>query len=151
VDILGPVPAEWWDCWEARGEYFDEDGRPVTGRFVFPSLEEIFETDVQAARRKDNMGEFGAEEKEVFLGMLRPMLVFGPEERATAVETLNSLWMREWGLPSVERMGEASSCLAHAIHYQVFPSNISSPKPFSNFTPHFMIILSSSQILIQGN
>jgi hypothetical protein len=39
--------------------------------------------------------------------MLRPMLVFRPEERATAVETVDSRWLREWGLPSVERMGEA--------------------------------------------
>ncbi|KAL3449393.1 hypothetical protein BJX65DRAFT_272175 [Aspergillus insuetus] len=72
VDILGPLPAEWWGCWQARGEYFDEDGRPVNGRVVFPSLEDTFETDVQVARRKDNMGEFGTEEKEAFLGHAPP-------------------------------------------------------------------------------
>ncbi|KAJ0425961.1 kinase-like protein [Aspergillus carlsbadensis] len=107
VDVLGSLPSEWWGSWQARGEYSDEDGRPIDGRFVFPPLEETFETDVQAARRKSNMGGFSAEEKETSLGMLRPMLVFRPDERATAADTLGSQWMRDWGLPSVEKMGNA--------------------------------------------
>jgi hypothetical protein len=46
--------------------------------------------DVQASQRGSNLSKLGREEKEVFLGMLRPVLIFRPEERATAANTLGS-------------------------------------------------------------
>ncbi|KAE8331615.1 hypothetical protein BDV39DRAFT_147856 [Aspergillus sergii] len=84
VDIFGPLPLEWWDSWEARHEYFEERGEPTKDRFISPSLEHCFEKEIQAPREKMGMGEFDREEMVAILTMLRSMLVFKPEERATA-------------------------------------------------------------------
>ena len=103
VDILGPLPPEWWDKWEARHEYFEETGQPNKGRFIVPPLEQCFEQEIQALRRRDCMGEFEREEMVALLDMLRPMLAFRPEERATAATVLGSVWMVNWGLPELEK------------------------------------------------
>ena len=104
VDILGPLPPEWWDKWEARQEYFDKTGRPKKGRFVVPSLEKCFEHEIQAPRQNNDMGQFGTEEMLALLSMLRLMLAFRPEERTTATTILNSKWMTTWGLPTFEKI-----------------------------------------------
>lgn len=108
VDVLGPLPQGWWDGWETRSEYFDETGRPTEGRFVVPCLERRFQQ-LQALRREDGMGDLGLEEVTAILAMLRPMLVFRPEERAMAEEVLRSDWMVRWGLPELEKIPRKSS------------------------------------------
>ena len=45
----------------------------------------------------------GEEEKAAFLDMIRSMLSFQPEERATIQGVLNSEWMKKWALPSFEK------------------------------------------------
>lgn len=104
VDILGPLPPEWWDKWEARKEYFEETGEPKKGRFVFSSFEHYFEQDVQTQRQKDGLAAFDEKEKTAILVMLRRMLAFRPEERATANEVLDSDWMRTWVLPEFKKI-----------------------------------------------
>lgn len=106
VDVLGPLPPEWWDGWEARQEYFDDTGRPIKGRFVVPSLEDCFEREIQESRQKNGVGQFGNEETAALLRMLRLMLAFKPEERATAANILDSKWMTTWGLPAFEKAGK---------------------------------------------
>ncbi|KKZ61738.1 hypothetical protein EMCG_03767 [[Emmonsia] crescens] len=105
VDIFGysSVPREWWDGWEERHRYFDKAGQPNAGRSVFPSLESSFEEDVQAMRRGDDMADFGSEETIAIFAMLRGMLVFRPEERATAEDVMGCKWMKSWGLPELEK------------------------------------------------
>lgn len=34
VDVLGPLPAEWWEKWEARSKYFENANQPVEGRLI---------------------------------------------------------------------------------------------------------------------
>lgn len=104
IDILGPLPPEWWDKWEVRHEYFEETGQPKNGRFVVPSLDNCFEQEIQALRRRDGMGDFDSEETTALLAMLRPMLTFRPEERCTAATVLHSDWMVNWGLPELEKV-----------------------------------------------
>ncbi|PYI01809.1 kinase-like protein [Aspergillus sclerotiicarbonarius CBS 121057] len=103
IDILGPLPPAWWDLWEARHKYFEEMGVPKKGRFVYSPLEQSFEKHVQASRRRDGMCCFDDEEKRAILAMLRPMLAFKPEDRATAEDVLSSGWMVNWGLPAAEK------------------------------------------------
>ncbi|PWY69952.1 kinase-like protein [Aspergillus eucalypticola CBS 122712] len=103
VDTIGDIPLDWWNTWEKRHEYFEEIERPNKDRYVWPSLEQRFEKDIQAARQRDNVSSFDNEEKVAILSMLRSMLAMRPEKRATATDVLSSDWMVTWGLPAVKR------------------------------------------------
>ncbi|KAB8225336.1 hypothetical protein BDV33DRAFT_198715 [Aspergillus novoparasiticus] len=93
-----------FDATLATHEYFEERGEPKKGRFIFPSLEHCFEKEIQAPREKLGIGEFDREGMVAILTMLRSMLVFKPEERATAKAVLGSDWMVTWGLPEFEKV-----------------------------------------------
>ncbi|KAJ5443370.1 hypothetical protein N7445_004483 [Penicillium cf. griseofulvum] len=104
IDILGPIPSEWWQRWEGRAQFFDENGYPTDSymKDKWPPLEESFEICVQKWRQK--MGdEIEEEETAVFLDLMRRMLSFRPEERPTAEEVLMSDWMVKWALPDCKR------------------------------------------------
>ncbi|KKK24204.1 hypothetical protein P175DRAFT_0508759 [Aspergillus ochraceoroseus IBT 24754] len=104
IDVLGPMPLDWWQRWEGRPEYFDEYGCPIESyrENRWPSLEESFEIGVQKWRRKLGDG-IEEDEKAAFLDLIRRMLSFRPEERPTAEEVLKSEWMVKWALPDYER------------------------------------------------
>ena len=50
------------------------------------------------------MEEVGAEEKTALLTMFKSMLAYRPEEQLTAKAALESAWIKEWGLPELEKM-----------------------------------------------
>ncbi|KAL4934187.1 kinase-like domain-containing protein [Aspergillus undulatus] len=104
IDVLGPMPSEWWRRWEGRPRFFDEDGRPTESHREnrWPPLQESFEVGVQNWRRKVG-DEIGENEKTAFLDLMRRMLSFRPKERPTAEEVLKSEWMVKWALPDYER------------------------------------------------
>ena len=102
IDVLGSMPTSWWENWEERGKFFDQDGRPTEGREVWLELEPAFEQGVQGYRRKLEMGVFGGEETRAILTLIRRMLTFQPEERSTIKEVLESEWMVKWVLPGLE-------------------------------------------------
>ncbi|KAE8139481.1 kinase-like domain-containing protein [Aspergillus pseudotamarii] len=106
IDVLGPLPLKWVESWEKRNQYFDDDGYPKKGRYVWPSIGEAFEEGVQKYRRKLGMGEFDREEAAAILDLMRRMLTFRPEERPTAREVLQSRWMAQWVLPDFERSSQ---------------------------------------------
>lgn len=103
VTVLGRLPSEWWEKWDRRLEWFNEDGtrnhhglgRPWTERF---------EKFVQEPRRESDMEGIEDEEKAALFTMLKSMLAFRPEERSTAEEALTSKWMEDWAFPELERM-----------------------------------------------
>ncbi|KYK55373.1 protein kinase domain-containing protein [Drechmeria coniospora] len=96
VDVLGPLPSDWFEKWEAKTEFFDDDGTPKPGRRVWPKLGELFEERVQQFRREDNMDEFGHEETAAILDMMGRMLQPMPEERVTIRQVLECDWMVKW-------------------------------------------------------
>lgn len=104
IDVLGPMPPEWWQRWEGRHRFFDEYGRPTESHKEnkWPTLEESFEIGVQKWRRKAG-AEMTENEKVAFLDLMRRMLSFRPEERPTAEEVLLSEWMLKWALPDCKR------------------------------------------------
>lgn len=104
VDKVGPLPFDWWNRWEERHEYFNEAGPPREGRHIYAPLARSFETDVQKYRRRDEVGEFCQDETAAILEMLRSMLKFTPEDRATAEQVLKSDWMVKWALPEFEKV-----------------------------------------------
>ncbi|KDE78706.1 hypothetical protein AO1008_04988 [Aspergillus oryzae 100-8] len=94
IDVLGPMPSDWWLRWKARDEVFiTEDGEDK-----WPPLEE---------RREGN--KIVEEEKAAFLDLMHRMLVYLPEERLTADEVLQSDWMVKWALPDYERSLKGST------------------------------------------
>lgn len=103
VDVLGPMPLEWWRRWEGRPRFFDEDGCPTESyrQNRWPPLEGSFEVGVQEWRRRVG-DEIGENEKAAFLDLMRRMLSFRPEERPTVEGVLQSEWMVKWALPDCE-------------------------------------------------
>ncbi|KAI9036249.1 kinase-like domain-containing protein [Aspergillus affinis] len=104
VDVLGPMPSDWWHRWEERSVFFDEHGCTTESykENQWPSLEESFEVCVQKWRRKVG-GEVAAAEKDAFLELMRQMLLFRPGERPTAEEVLQSEWMVKWAKADYDR------------------------------------------------
>lgn len=111
IDVLGPMPSDWWLRWKARDEFFiTEDGQPTDSysEDKWPPLGEWFEVAVQKWRRREG-NEIGEEEKAAFLESMRRMLVYLPERRLTADEVLQSDWMVKWALPDYERSLKGST------------------------------------------
>ncbi|KAJ5202316.1 Srpk [Penicillium cf. viridicatum] len=98
VDALGILLLEWWRRWEARRLKFTEDGK-LMNRKPFRSWDDRFEDSVQQPRRDSGIPSFDAREREAFFDMLRPMLLFRPENRPTTKQILESEWMVKWALP----------------------------------------------------
>lgn len=104
VEVLGKLPPEWWNKWSKRTEWFNEEGE-LNPRLGIPGCQEDerrtwnkrFEYSIQEPRREAGLETMTAQEKKAFDEMLQPMLIFRPEERATAQQVLQSEWMRGWG------------------------------------------------------
>ncbi|KAM5443150.1 hypothetical protein MferCBS31731_002026 [Microsporum ferrugineum] len=104
IEVLGPMPQDWWERWEERSKFFDEKANPKGARDIWPPIHRAFEEGVQKYRRKLLPTDvFSVEEKAAFLDLMRRMLVFRPEERPTAKEVLELEWMVKWALPDFER------------------------------------------------
>ncbi|TWU72626.1 hypothetical protein ED733_004415 [Metarhizium rileyi] len=110
IDVLsfGNFPASWRQHWEQpRTDNMNmQQGiprRPTGDREAWPPLDEAFEEFVQKYRRKQEArGVFGEEETQDILDLMRGMLKFGPKERLTIDEVLNSKWMKKWALPELK-------------------------------------------------
>lgn len=103
IDVLGSMPLKWWELWEERSQFFDNNGHPKESRYVWPPISKAFEDYVQEYRRKLGVGEFGEDEKAAILDLMCRMLAFQPKDRPTAKEVLQSEWMVKWVLPDLER------------------------------------------------
>lgn len=115
VDLLGKLPPEWWTRWEARSGFYAEDGEagirlaperpPGTVRWGW---DERLEFCIQRPRREDGLDEIGEDERAALLSMLRSMLQFEPERRATAKQLRQNCWMKRWAADKadVAQLGE---------------------------------------------
>ena len=104
VDVLGPMPSEWWNSWDEKSQFFDVNGHALRRREAWPPLDVAFEEFIQKSRRKrPKVGMFSDNEREAILDLMRRMLTFKPGARPTADDVLKSEWMTKWVLPDVER------------------------------------------------
>jgi serine/threonine-protein kinase SRPK3 len=105
VNTLGMLPKQWWEQWEARGDFFDDDGtwNPCEDRDcgVDTEPQPLLERIEKNGRKDDS--EFGMEEMVELEKMLRTMLVYDPTERATMEQVAESDWMKRWGLPTLQK------------------------------------------------
>ena len=103
IDVLGSFPEAWWERWDARSTFFQEDRSPLPGRYVWPPMEQAFEEGVQKYHRKLEQTELAPDEAKAILDLLRPMLRFEPEGRTDIQDVLQSEWMAKWALPEFRR------------------------------------------------
>ena len=103
VDTLGKLPHDWWQKWDARQRWFNEEGERKSGR-TGRSLTDRFADSVQLPRQEQAVEDIEQAEKTAMLNMLRGMLMFMPDKRLTAAEVMESEWMLRWALPVLERM-----------------------------------------------
>ncbi|PWY81554.1 kinase-like protein [Aspergillus sclerotioniger CBS 115572] len=105
IDVLGPLPSSWWMQWPERSQFFDNEGRPKEGRYVWSGIELAFDECVQEYRRKSSC-EFNTEEVTAIIDLMRRMMAFWPEELPTVYEVLQSEWMVKWALPELARRSQ---------------------------------------------
>ena len=103
VDTLGKLPHNWWQKWDARQRWFNEEGERRSGR-AGRTLNDRFVDSVQLPRQEQAVEHVGQAEKTAMLNMLRGMLTYMPDKRLTAAEVMESEWMLRWALPVLERM-----------------------------------------------
>ncbi|KAI1120838.1 kinase-like domain-containing protein [Nemania abortiva] len=101
--LQGLMPSEWLNRWEERSKWFDDAGRPLGNECDIWSWDRRFEEWLQELRRYRGMGVVGEEEKVALLDLLRWMLAWKPEERPSAEEVLDTVWMKKWALPAYEQ------------------------------------------------
>lgn len=108
VDLLGRLPEEWRDAWDARWDYFTEDGELDTtapSRWHDSTRDGwggCFAPCIRLPRQRDGQEAMSEREEEALLAMLKPMLVFRPEERVSAADVLRPAWVQEWAAPDLE-------------------------------------------------
>ncbi|KAI0526212.1 kinase-like protein [Xylaria bambusicola] len=103
VDLLGKPPPEWWTQWNARSQFYTEDGEsgiklaperlPGTLRWGWS---ERLDLCVQRPRREAGFDGISEKEWTSLLAMLQSMMHFEPDQRATAKQILQSDWMKHW-------------------------------------------------------
>lgn len=105
INTLGPLPPKMWQTWPNRSKIFKDDGswqeanRPSESE-VQPTLTDR----IRVCMGQDGGSEaFGYTEIELksLEKMLRSMLQYEPESRATVDQVLNSEWVREYGIPAI--------------------------------------------------
>ena len=103
VDTLGKLPHDWWQKWDARQRWFNEEGERTSGR-AGRTLTDRFVDSVQLPRQEQAVEHVGQAEKTAILNKLRGMLTYMPDKRLTAAEVMESEWMLRWAPPVLERM-----------------------------------------------
>jgi serine/threonine-protein kinase SRPK3 len=105
VDALGPLPAKWWEKWEARSKKFTANGQPREGRSAW-SWNQRFEDSIQEPRRDKGMKMVDEEERDALFEMMRGMLGFQPGDRPSAKQVLDTAWMSKWAIPEYDKTWE---------------------------------------------
>lgn len=121
VEVLGVLPPEWWGKWSKRREWFNEEGelhveRTSTGQNCVRRTWEVrFGYSIQKPRAEAGLETVSENERRAFEEMLRSMLVFRPQDRATAQQVLHSTWMKKWGQPALEESWDVFRSVTNGI------------------------------------
>ncbi|KAL9039061.1 MAG: hypothetical protein Q9180_002755 [Flavoplaca navasiana] len=110
ISCVGPLPQDWWNVWEARGDFFEEDGswRTEMARCRDSKSRPLSQRIQDMGRETDP--EFSTDEAKTLERMLGSMLKFKPEERASAEEIAGSEWMTRYGIPALRAHNILVSC-----------------------------------------
>lgn len=109
IEILGRPPARWWNSWSARGEFFNANGDWAPQPPRVPPYGGTLEDRIIAMRRErtnfDMASGASIDDSEAadMQAMLRSMLEWEPNARATSTMLTGHSWMRKWGLPAMNK------------------------------------------------
>lgn len=99
VRFFGKLPEDWWAKWEARGEYFDKDGKWL--REEDWSLEvalskpiEIFESGEKCKEGPKKSLQTPEAEQRLMADLLYRLFKYDPSERISVEEVLRHEWFR---------------------------------------------------------
>lgn len=103
VSCLGPPPQQWWEAWQARGEFFLENGSWKTDmkRYRDPKSRPLLLRIQQMGREND--ASFSQEESIMLERMLRAMLEYDLSKRADIEDIGRSDWFTRLGLPTLKK------------------------------------------------
>lgn len=95
VRTLGKLPEAWWQKWEARSTYCEEDGtfKTTTNASEEPRIMDLKERVAKLIRNTDMTPDMELDQEEilVLMRMLGVMLRYEPSERAKAGELVDLL------------------------------------------------------------
>ncbi|EJD48363.1 kinase-like protein [Auricularia subglabra TFB-10046 SS5] len=114
ISTLGRPPQALWDAWAERSKYFNDAGERCSASKIVRFEEYPLAQCVRDIKtERENLAEefpndppLGDEEIEDLYQMLAAMLQWSPDDRATASQLADGVWMRRWGIPALEQMKE---------------------------------------------
>jgi serine/threonine-protein kinase SRPK3 len=99
VGFFGKLPERWWGEWEARADFFDENGK----RIGFGGEYEVYTLDI-ALNHKIEVFEMGSEDKMILdmpqeeqrllKDLLTKLFTYTPGERLRAAEVVQHDWFK---------------------------------------------------------
>lgn len=118
VQTLGKFPEPWWNAWEDRYNYFDDQGKPkqewpndIPGAVEYPLMEQIKdigaedgddtdEVDGKAPDSKDRLAEslgtkVSDEEAVLLEDLLTKILKYAPNQRLALENIMNHGWFHQ--------------------------------------------------------
>ena len=114
VDTCGKLPLDWWEKWDARSQFFDDDCNPISESNECDTFEERFERGMQFHRRRLGMELVSDEERDDFLDMLKRVIVLDPAQRLTIHELMQTRWFHRWIQPALEKVRQAKASVVAA-------------------------------------
>lgn len=106
VHLLGPMPREWWGRWEERPCYFDDSGVPFSNSWEIRTWARLRHESVLGKWHRMRLGgraPWEAGEWDALLRLLKWMLAWRPAGRPTALQVLETEWMKKWALPAYRK------------------------------------------------
>ncbi|KAH7378126.1 kinase-like domain-containing protein [Cadophora sp. MPI-SDFR-AT-0126] len=106
VPLLGKLPEPWWGSWEARGQWFEEDGTPLVNPetkkpyILMDTLEELLSSSSESSDdprgKKNKAGGFvvPVEESKILGNLLMGLLKYDPKERLSVEAVLEHPWFK---------------------------------------------------------
>jgi serine/threonine-protein kinase SRPK3 len=99
VGFFGKLPEQWWEKWEARADFFDENGKRIGlgGQYEVYTLE-------MALNHKIEVFEMGGEDKKVLdmseeeqrllKDLVTKLLNYTPGDRLSVAEVVQHDWFK---------------------------------------------------------
>jgi len=105
AQLLGRMPDRWWDLWEARENFFDDEGKPINTGSKAPSAKiyTLEECIAESLTVRDRAGVFTtlevpASARGILADLLSRLLRYDPKARCSVEEiTQHEYWKSEVG------------------------------------------------------